>query len=96
MKKKIVELFCEADVIPGGLADDKTLKDVMSHHFPDIKPGSRSYVTSFYLLKDALNKGIEVELEHTDDKDIAEEIAIDHLWEDPDYYEKLKDVEDDE
>ena len=33
-----------------------------------------------------LNKGIEIELEHTDDKDLAKEISKDHLTEAPNYY----------
>lgn len=39
-----------------------------------------------------LKKGIEVEMEHTSDRDIATEIAMDHLVEDPYYYEKLEKV----
>lgn len=42
---------------------------------------------------DALNQGIEVEMEHTDDKELAREIAMDHLTEDPEYYTKLKFIE---
>jgi len=37
----------------------------------------------------ALKKGIKVEMEHTNDKNIATEIAMDHLAEDPDYYDML-------
>lgn len=37
-----------------------------------------------------LKIGIEVELEHTTDKKIAEIIAKHHLAEDPKYYTKLK------
>ncbi len=36
-----------------------------------------------------LNVGIEVEMEHTDDRKKAEKIAKDHLSEDPKYYSKL-------
>lgn len=36
--------------------------------------------------EDELELGIKEELEHTDDRDIAEEIAMDHLEEDSDYY----------
>lgn len=36
-----------------------------------------------------LQAGIEIELEHTKDRDIARQIAIDHLNEDPKYYTKL-------
>lgn len=41
-----------------------------------------------------LKIGIEVEKEHSSDTNIAREIALDHLWELPDYYSRLKKVED--
>jgi len=40
-----------------------------------------------------LSKGIKVELEHTGDLAIAREIALDHLNEFPDYYDRLEKVE---
>lgn len=40
--------------------------------------------------KGQLRKGIKHEMEHTDDSKIAEEIAMDHLTEDPSYYDHLK------
>lgn len=43
-----------------------------------------------------LKKGIKHEMEHTDDKEVATEIAKDHLSEDPQYYTKLEAMEDDE
>lgn len=36
-----------------------------------------------------LELGIRVEMEHTNDREIAKEIALDHLAEDPKYYSKL-------
>ena len=36
-----------------------------------------------------LSIGIQIEMEHTNDLDIAKEIAMDHLTEDPEYYTKL-------
>ena len=39
---------------------------------------------------DALAKGIAVESEHTDSKLFATKIAMDHLSEMPDYYDKLE------
>jgi predicted Zn-ribbon and HTH transcriptional regulator len=36
-----------------------------------------------------IKKGIEVEMEHTDDPRIALKIAMDHIKEDPKYYDKL-------
>lgn len=40
-----------------------------------------------------LREGTKVEMEHTKDRRIAREIAMDHLTEDPLYYKKLKKVE---
>ncbi len=42
-----------------------------------------------------IKMGIEVELEHTDSRAIALQIAKDHLSEIPDYYTRLKKMEDD-
>jgi hypothetical protein len=55
-------------------------------------------VTKEYVLKQ-LDKGIKVEKEHTGDRLLAREIALDHLSEDPNYYTKLDNAnleEDDE
>jgi hypothetical protein len=41
----------------------------------------------------ALAQGIKVELEHTDDRGVAQEISMDHLTEDPKYYQKLEKME---
>lgn len=41
----------------------------------------------------ALAKGTKVEMEHTEDETVAQEIAMDHLTEDPDYYDKLEKIE---
>lgn len=43
--------------------------------------------------KKKLREGAKVEMEHTDDEESAEIIAMDHLTEDPAYYKKLKHVE---
>lgn len=40
-----------------------------------------------------LTKGIAVEKEHTSNEATAREIALDHLSEFPDYYDRLKKVE---
>lgn len=40
-----------------------------------------------------LAMGIKEEMEHTDDPEIAEEIALDHLTETPNYYSKMKKLE---
>ena len=40
-----------------------------------------------------LVKGVKVEMEHTTDREVANEIARDHIKEDPKYYDKLAKVE---
>ena len=40
-----------------------------------------------------LNSGIKEEKEHTNDTDVATEIAVDHLTEEPKYYSKMEKVE---
>lgn len=40
--------------------------------------------------REQLKKGLEVEKEHTDDPKVALKIAMDHLKEDPEYYDKLE------
>lgn len=39
---------------------------------------------------DELAMGIEDEMEHTDDPDVAREVAIDHLSQNPTYYSDMK------
>jgi hypothetical protein len=46
--------------------------------------------------KDELKLGIETELEHTDNEQVATIIAKQHLMEDPKYYSKLKKVHDED
>lgn len=77
------KILLEKEKIKGGLADGKTIEDVAKHHDVDMKDLGKEY-------KD----GIEVEYEHTNDREKAKEIALDHLWEDPKYYTKLSTVED--
>ena len=45
------------------------------------------------LLNKQLVKGTRVELEHVNSEAEAREIALDHLWEFPDYYDRLERVE---
>lgn len=82
--------------LEGGVADKKTLKDIAIMHAYDDSKDSTSkdrIKKMFVLLKQQLNKGIKVEMEHVKDKDKAKEIAMDHLFEDPNYYDKLKKIE---
>ena len=70
------------DEIPGGLADGMTLKDLAKHQNTDIET-----------LINQMEKGVNVEMEHTSNVSIAAEIAMDHIYEDLHYYDKLEDIE---
>lgn len=74
----------DANEIKGGLADKISIEEL-----------SKKHKVSVDEIVEQLLKGIEVELEHTNDKDKAKEIAMDHLFEMPDYYTKLKKMEND-
>lgn len=53
----------------------------------------RKHKVSYRDLISQLSKGIKVELEHTSDIAMAREIALDHLNEFPDYYDRLEKAE---
>lgn len=53
----------------------------------------RKNITEDDVNANELKMGIEIELEHTQDRKIAKEIALDHLAELPDYYTRLKRME---
>ena len=85
------EIAVQADKIPGGLAKGKTLIDLAKKwdvkEYYDPKQFAAEYI------KPRLVAGIKIEMEHTTDVSIAAEIAMDHLWEDLHYYEKLSKIE---
>lgn len=51
---------------------------------------AKKHGVSIESINKALEIGIKTEHEHTKDSSIAKEIALDHLAERPDYYDKLK------
>jgi hypothetical protein len=91
--EEIDEIAVQIDKIPGGLANGKTLIDLAnkwdSKGYYEPKQFAAEYI------KPQLMKGIKVEMEHTTDVRIATEIAMDHLWEDINYYDKLASIEGD-
>jgi hypothetical protein len=74
--------FVNEDEIEGGLADNKTVEDIAKKHRVDVN-----------VIKKQLDMGVKVEREHTNNKERAIEIALDHLVEFPDYYDRLRKME---
>jgi hypothetical protein len=54
---------------------------------------AKKHKVSVEQIQKQLSKGIKVEKEHTSDERIAREIALDHLSELPDYYDRLQKAE---
>lgn len=67
----------------GGRADNQDLKDILKLH-PNY---------TLKQLERQLEMGIKIESEHTKDRKIQREIALDHLSESPTYYTDLKNME---
>ena len=66
----------------GGKSDKLSLQNIADKFNVSIKE-----------IKNQLQKGIKVEMEHTYDKEKATEIATDHISEFPDYYNRLEKME---
>ena len=66
------------------LKSHRTVESIAKKHRQDIS-----------FVKNQLKMGIAIEKEHTKDKDLAADIALQHLDEFPDYYTKLKKMESD-
>ena len=65
----------------------------MTKHKDKVKGGKADKASPKDFNQKELKKGMKVEREHTTDKEIAMEIAMDHLSEDNTYYRKLNIME---
>jgi hypothetical protein len=70
------------NTIKGGKSDNMSLQDI-----------ANKFKVSVDKIQAQLKKGIKIESEHTDDKEKAKEIAMDHITEFPDYYDRLDKME---
>jgi hypothetical protein len=68
-------VFSEDEEIIGGVADNMGPEDLAEKHGVNLKD-----------IKKEINVGMKIEMEHTDSKKMAKEIAIDHIFEFADYY----------
>ena len=72
----------ETENLTGGVSDGMNADDLASKHNVSVD-----------VINAALEKGQKIELEHTKDAQVAYEIAKDHIFEDPKYYDKLATIE---
>jgi len=72
----------EPNVLTGGNADGKSVEDIAKIKGVPVEQ-----------IEGQLAKGVAVETEHTNDPAKAREIALDHLAEIPDYYDRLAKME---
>lgn len=73
-----------SDKIKGGKSDKLTKQDI-----------AKKFNVSVEKIEAQIQKGINVEKEHTNDEKLAREIAMDHISEIPDYYDRLYKMEKD-
>jgi 5'(3')-deoxyribonucleotidase len=82
-----------------GLTEYETVSEAteesaqLDKHTPNVKELAKRYTTSDSAVQRQLAKGIKTEFEHTSNIDVAREIALDHLGERLDYYDKLAKIE---
>jgi len=79
----ISNFLLEGDKVAGGLADRHTIFSLAKLHDVPV-----------LTIRKQLIKGTKVEMEHTDDPVVAREIAMDHIAEFHDYYDRLDKIED--
>lgn len=72
-----------------GLTEEK----MPSVKTPTVAQLAKKHKVSERTIEAQLDKGTKVELEHTTDRKVAREIALDHINEYPDYYDRLEKVE---
>jgi hypothetical protein len=81
-RKRIQHRKAPKGKIPGGKSEGKTIADIARKHGMPITK-----------VESAIRRGVRIEKEHTTDPAIAREIAKDHIYENPRYYEVLARIE---
>jgi len=75
-------LAINEEKIPGGLGSRMSIPQIAKKHGVSVAK-----------INQQIDKGTKVEMEHTNDRSLAREIAIDHVVELPDYYDRLAKIE---
>lgn len=86
------ELYSQYDDVPLMPEDEEEFPSVKTHTVQEI---AKKHKVPIRVIRMELAQGVKVEKEHTTKTSKAREIALDHLWERPDYYTRLKKMEKD-
>jgi len=81
--EQTLSMLDEEELIDGGKADGMSVEDIAKKHGVTVDE-----------IEAQIKKGVDIEFEHVDDSERAREIAMDHLEEFPDYYDRLINMED--
>jgi hypothetical protein len=84
------------DELIGGKSDGMSLQDIAYKHVGGSKKDEKIKLKISKMidhLSKQLELGVRIEKEHTKNTNLAKEIAMDHLFEDPNYYTKLDKIE---
>ena len=73
------------------MMDEQVEADVKKPH--TVENIAKKHKVDVSVIENALEAGMKVEREHTNDENIAKIIALAHLWERPDYYKMLAKME---
>lgn len=89
--KKYKDYIKEKQELIGGKSDNMTLLNIAKKHQGESDNSKINDMLNH--LKNQLEKGIKVEMEHTSNISKCREIAMDRLSEDPNYYDRLSGIE---
>jgi hypothetical protein len=89
------ELLNISDVVPEEPIEEDIFDEdkLLNKPTPTLKDLAKKHDRSLAAMGSQLAKGIKAEKEHTTDMLVAKEIALDHLNELPDYYDRLEKME---
>jgi hypothetical protein len=91
-KGSVARIFAQQQ-LPSGALRMPVFKDIRSEKFASLMGGKADKKKPSDFNPKSIAQGMKVEREHTTNKATQKEIAMDHLTEDPKYYDKLKKME---
>ena len=92
-EKNLAQKFLDDIKKTGGNGIITAKEEVELKPVPSLEDSAKKHNVDVETLKKQLEKGIEIEKEHTKDEKVAEKIALAHIDERPDYYVQIDKLE---